>query len=69
MDRTTMPPTAASPAAARPGLRRCSTCSKPTRGPKRGRCGACYSYWNKYGRERPPHLWGRCFTGRLEESA
>ena len=44
----------------------CSTCALPRPGRfTRGRCGPCYQYWRRYGAERPPHLWGRDFTGRL----
>jgi hypothetical protein len=46
-----------------PGLR-CRTCQHPTDQLKRGRCHACFGYWHKYGRERPPELWHRDFTGR-----
>ena len=51
-----------------PTPRLCSTCHLPPLSTlKRGRCNACDSYWRKYGYERPPHLWGRDFTGRLAE--
>ena len=45
-------------------LPRCQTCHLASLRLKRGRCDACYAYWYRYGHERPPHLWGRSFTGR-----
>jgi hypothetical protein len=36
-------------------------------GLKRGRCNACYAYWHRSGKERPPHLWGRDYTGHRAE--
>jgi hypothetical protein len=54
------------PAPTRPP-RRCQNCQRPVDSLKRGRCAACYAYWYHYGRERPPHLWWRSFTGPLDE--
>jgi hypothetical protein len=65
MDKLTMPPAGPIRRDQRP--RRCSNCGLPPLGfqyLKRGRCDACYTYWHKYDRERPPHLWRRDFTGR-----
>jgi len=44
--------------------RLCQICQQPTDQLKRGHRIACYGYWQKYGRERPPELWRRDFTGR-----
>ena len=61
MDRIPLP-------ASRPAAPDCHTCHLPPARPlKRGRCNACDNYWRKHGKERPSHLWGRDFTGRLAE--
>ena len=54
-------------AASAQALPRCKTCNIPSMRLKRGRCDACYAYWYRYGHERPANLWGRSFTGRLEQ--
>jgi hypothetical protein len=45
----------------------CKTCDLASVRLKRGRCDACYAYWYRCGQERPAHLWGRSFTGRLAQ--
>jgi hypothetical protein len=54
--------------ASRPAAPACQTCHLPPFGPlKQRRCNACDCYWRKHSKERPSHLWGRDFTGRLAE--
>jgi hypothetical protein len=46
----------------------CRTCGlPPAYYLTRGHCNACYSYWHKYGRERPAQLWRRNFTSAAAE--
>ncbi|HLH26729.1 MAG TPA: hypothetical protein VK066_29750 [Chloroflexota bacterium] len=48
--------------------RRCAVCGYQVPRLVRGRCPACYGYWQRTGRERPPHLWHRDYMGRRFET-
>jgi hypothetical protein len=39
--------------------RPCRNCGQVTMWLVRDRCHACYQFWRRHGRERPPHLWER----------
>jgi hypothetical protein len=69
MDLTRMPPAERAARSTASGRPRCSVCNLPPgrRYLSRGRCEACYGYWQKYGRERPAHLWRRNFTSASAE--
>jgi hypothetical protein len=42
-----------------PAAQACATCGLLVRVRSRGRCPACYAYWHRTGRERPPERWAR----------